>query len=100
MPQKDVRKEPSTADKSKKAKPKTALEKLAERSEVPRGTKAKAKVLPAPILRGSRDEEDDAYIAYLEKKLGWTKGGKRTTKYGKGEEEDGLDGMSLTSLCV
>ncbi|OJT11465.1 Suppressor of glycerol defect protein 1 [Trametes pubescens] len=92
-PQKDARKEMNGADKTKKAKPKTALEKLAERSEVPRGTKAKAKVLPAPILRDSRDEEDDAYIAYLEKKLGWTKGGKRTTKYGKGEEEDGLDDL-------
>ncbi len=93
MPQKNAPKETNSADKSKKAKPKTALEKLAERSEVPRGIKSKAKMLPAPILRDSRDEEDDAYIAYLERKLGWTKGGKRTTKYGKGEEEDGLDGM-------
>ena len=44
--------------------------------------------------RSQRDKEEDAYIAYLEKKLGWSKGGSRTGSYGRGLEEDGLDGMS------
>lgn len=37
------------------------------------------------------EEEEDRYIAYLEAKLGWSKGGKRAKGYGKELEDDGLD---------
>lgn len=96
LPQKETRKGDESKGKAKKAKAKTALEKLSEQSGAPKATKAKSKTLPAPTLRTPKDEEEDAYIAYLERKLGWTKGGKRTAKYGKGEEDDGLDGASLS----
>ena len=52
------------------------------------------------IPKTSQEEKEDAYIAYLERKLklGLVKGGKRTAQYGKGEEGDGLDGKrSLSS---
>lgn len=49
------------------------------------------------MLRTPQEEEEDAYIAYMERKLGWVKGGKRTAKYGAGDEDDGLGGTSLRS---
>ncbi|KAG6900792.1 hypothetical protein C0993_000111 [Termitomyces sp. T159_Od127] len=42
----------------------------------------------APRIQGLRKHEDDAYITYLEAKLGYTKGAKRK----KPAEDDGLDG--------
>ena len=39
-----------------------------------------------------QEKKEDAYIEYLESKLGWKKGGSRTGRYGKGLDEDGLDG--------
>ncbi|KAI0649109.1 hypothetical protein C8Q79DRAFT_492686 [Trametes meyenii] len=89
---KPIKKDGPGSEKQKKSKPKSALEKLAERAESSKAGKQKAKKsLPAPSLRTPQEEEEDAYIAYMERKLGWVKGGKRTTKYGRGEEEDGLD---------
>jgi nucleolar MIF4G domain-containing protein 1 len=67
--------------KAKPAKPKkTALEKLVGRSD------------PTPTSLGPRsqkDKEEDAYIAYLESKLGYG-GGKKKNK----REDDGLDGAA------
>ncbi|KAJ7285115.1 hypothetical protein C8J57DRAFT_1290481 [Mycena rebaudengoi] len=39
--------------------------------------------------RSQKDKEEDAYMAYLESKLGYTKGGKQT----KPREDDGLDDL-------
>lgn len=71
----------------------TPLEKASRRADSTlRTAKAKSVTSAAPVVPRSRqEEEDDAYIAYLESKLGYRKGGKRTTKYGKGGD-DGLDG--------
>ena len=38
------------------------------------------------------DQQEDAYISYLETKLGWKKHGSKTRSYGSGLGEDGLDG--------
>ncbi|KAJ3536451.1 hypothetical protein NM688_g6834 [Phlebia brevispora] len=78
---------PSEASSSK-PKRRTALQKLAERTGVPSSHSA---VLPKG--RTQVETEEDAYIAYLEKKLGWSKGGKRTKQYGNGLDEDGLDDL-------
>ncbi|TFY60458.1 hypothetical protein EVJ58_g5148 [Rhodofomes roseus] len=72
----------------------TPLEKLAHRSQTA-PKKAKLKSAPSSSAappRSRKDEEEDAYIAYLESKLGYSKGGKRSQKYGKGGE-DGLDDL-------
>lgn len=76
--------------KSKKKEP-TALEKLAARTAGPSFSGA------TPLRKGRSQQEkhEDAYIEYLESKLGWNKAGSRTNKYGKGLEEDGLDGAPL-----
>jgi nucleolar MIF4G domain-containing protein 1 len=65
-------------------KPKSALEKLDEKSRT------------AAPLRSEREKQEDAYIAYLENKLGWRKGKDKTKSYGAGLHEDGLDGALLS----
>jgi nucleolar MIF4G domain-containing protein 1 len=69
--------------KAKKLKPstqpKTALEKLV------RGSNLILKSSP----RSQKEKDEDAYIAYLESKLGYAEGSKRK----KGSEDDGLDGV-------
>lgn len=83
--------------KRSEIKPKTALGKLAERSQVaPHQNKKTARPLITVIPRSREEEEEETYIAYLESKLGWRKGSKRTAKYGKGD--DGLDGVYCLSL--
>ena len=101
---------PSTSGKSGKdltkasganvSKTKTPLEKLAERTVAPKVSKRTTKPSLDTILRTPQEEEEDAYIAYLEHKLGWVKGGKRTARYGKGEDEDGLDGKHVGLLAL
>jgi nucleolar MIF4G domain-containing protein 1 len=73
--------------KFKDVKPKleTPLEKLSR----------KTVNLPTKLPREQHEEHEDAYIAYLESKLGWKKSGSRTSKYGKGMEDDGLDGVLI-----
>ena len=83
---------------AKSKKTKTALEKLAERAEAPTASKWSLKPSVNAIPKTPQEEKEDAYIAYLERKLGWVKGGKRTAQYGKGEEEDGLDGKQVCHL--
>jgi nucleolar MIF4G domain-containing protein 1 len=82
--------QPISETESKKAKgapkPESTLAKLAERSST--STSAK----PAPASRSERERQDDAYIDYLEKKLGWKKGKDKTKSYGSGLDEDGLAG--------
>ncbi|KAJ6609206.1 hypothetical protein B0H10DRAFT_484287 [Mycena sp. CBHHK59/15] len=70
-------------------KTQTALQKLA-------GGSTSSSQLP----RSQKDKEEEAYIAYLESKLGYTKGGKRKQK----REDDGLDDLfdlasSLEASC-
>lgn len=73
----------SDARKSTKSKSKhTALEKLASQS-----TRTAPNIV-SRIPRTREEAEEDAYIAYLEAKLGYAKESKRR----KGEEADGLDG--------
>lgn len=66
-------------------------EKLAKPSN-----KASSKTRSTPsvsaMVHTREEEKEDKYIAYLESKLGWRKGGRRTNNYGKGGD-DGLDGM-------
>ena len=92
-PVQDARQHPH----AKPEKPKTALQKLAERSEAPKLAKLQSKSSLKAMLRTPQEEEEDAYIAYLERKLGWVKGGKRTVSYGMGDEDDGLGGPSVPS---
>ena len=75
----------------------TPLERASRRAESTLKTaKAKSIASAVPVvLRSHQEEEDDAYIAYLESKLGYRKGGQRTTKYGKGGD-DGLDGAQYS----
>ena len=79
----------------------TPLEKASRRADFTSKTaKAQSVTSAAPVAPRSRqEEEDDAYIAYLESKLGYRKGGKRTTKYGKGGD-DGLDGAWYLSRAL
>lgn len=77
-----------TSKDSKKKQP-TALEKLVARTDPSSSRTFSSSVLGS---RSQQEKQDDAYIAHLEKKLGWSKGGSKTNKYGKGLEEDGLDG--------
>ena len=72
----------SDAHTSTKSKSKTALERLVSRS-----TREAPKVA-SRIPRTREETEEDAYIAYLEAKLGYSKGTKRRT----GDEDDGLGG--------
>ena len=48
--------------------------------------------------RSKMDQQEDAYILYLESKLGWRKNGSRTGSYGASLNEDGLDGMFLKAF--
>lgn len=89
-------KENATSSTSKDAKSRTkkkeptTLEKLAARAD-PSSSRFSG-ATPARKARSKQEKDEDAYIEYLESKLGWNKGGSRTNKYGKGLEEDGLDG--------
>jgi nucleolar MIF4G domain-containing protein 1 len=66
----------------------TALERLASRSirEAPK--------VASRIPRTREEAEEDAYIAYLEAKLGYSKGTSR-----KGDEDDGLGGAYMYLQC-
>ena len=46
----------------------------------------------------SREGKEDAYIRYLEDKLGWKESGTKTSAYGSGLADDGLDGCACPSL--
>ncbi|PCH42403.1 hypothetical protein WOLCODRAFT_132368 [Wolfiporia cocos MD-104 SS10] len=89
---KDKQKEGKEKPPSQKPK-KSALQDLTERTQAAsKLRKVSASSVAAVPPRSRREEEEDAYIEYLEAKLGWRKGSTRTTKYGKGED-DGLDDL-------
>lgn len=69
----------------------TALEKLAQRSRF--GGQSDVSTTTG-FPRTQKENEEDAYITYLESKLGLKKGNSRNTKHGAGMDEDGLDGTS------
>jgi nucleolar MIF4G domain-containing protein 1 len=72
-----------------KTKAKTALQKLVTPSEAGQFSASS---------RSQKEREDDAYIAYLENKLGYGKGGKSKKQ---AEEDDGLDDLlDFTSSIV
>ena len=93
------RKERPKTSNTKVSKMKTPLEKLAERTTGLKLPERAAKSGLDAVLRTPQEEEEDAYVSYLECKLGWVKGGKRTVRYGKGEDEDGLDGKHVNTLA-
>ena len=75
---------PKAALKTKTEPRTTALEKLVTmRPEIRQGSS---------FPRSQTEREDDAYIAYLESKLGYSKGGKAKKQ---AKEDDGLDGALL-----
>lgn len=67
----------------------TALEKLVSKST------RKAPKVASRIPRTREEAEEDAYIAYLEAKLGYSNEAKRK----KGDEADGLDGVYMHLQC-
>lgn len=77
-------------NKSTKSKSETALQKLVQQN----GRKHAEVPATAKSARSEQEKHEDAYIAYLESKLGWTKRGTKTSTYGRGMEDDGLDGTS------
>ena len=80
---------PGAEGSNSNGKGKTALRKLAGDSE------------GYPSLPRIREEDkEDAYIRYLEGKLGWKKDGTKTTTYGSGLVDDGLDGISTPFTVV
>jgi nucleolar MIF4G domain-containing protein 1 len=71
-----------------KQKPKTtALEKLVNKSVV------KPRQVASTGPRSREEEEEDAYIAYLESKLGYTGGGSR-------RKDDDMDGLGGVLHCI
>ncbi|KAK7690918.1 hypothetical protein QCA50_006021 [Cerrena zonata] len=83
-------KQPEKKEIVKRPSQSTTLEKLDSRSASKYLSK-KATLNPGFIPKSRQEEEESAYISYLESKLGWKKGGKKSSKYGKGLDEDGLD---------
>lgn len=71
--------------KGKKGDRSTTAERQASRSE--KKSKTTARIVVPPTRK---EDEDDVYIAYLESKLGYKKGVKKTAR--GGQEDDGLDG--------
>lgn len=49
-----------------------------------------------PMAKGRIDNEEDAYISYLESQLGYSKSGKKK----RIADDDGLDGMNNDALCL
>jgi nucleolar MIF4G domain-containing protein 1 len=76
---------PSSTLKAKVRKT-TALELLAG--------KPSPKALKFSQSRTQKEKDEDSYIQYLEGKLGWTKNGQKTRKYGSGLEDEGWGGKS------
>lgn len=79
---------PPAISDARRSKP-TALERLASRS---------TRKVPEAAFRTPRtreETEEDAYIAYLEARLGYANESKRR----KGDEADGLDGMYMCLEC-
>ena len=48
------------------------------------------------LPKAQEEDKEDAYIRYLESKLGWKKDGTKTSAYGSGLADDGLGGMSMS----
>lgn len=75
---------PKTKSSNPEPKKKTPLQKLVDNSPGH----------PGPPK--ARDEDKEyVYIRYLEAKLGWKKNGTKTSAYGSGLADDGLDGMNV-----
>lgn len=87
-PRQEHPQEPHDNVKQSLAKNETPLERLSRKAS--NHTPKVTSILP----RTRQEQQEDAYISYLESKLGWSKSGSKTSKYGKGMEEDGLDGAS------
>ena len=73
---------------SPKPKKNTPLQKLA-------GNFSGSSGLP----KTQEEDKEDAYIYYLEGKLGWKKNGAKTSAYGSGLADDGLDGIHVLPCC-
>ena len=67
-----------------KPKQKTPLQKLVGNSSSYPG-----------LPKTQAEDKEDPYIRYLEGRLGWKKNGARTSAYGSGLADDGLDGLCM-----
>lgn len=80
---------PKVKTSNPKPKRKTPLQRLADNSSGYGG----------PLSTQGEDKED-AYIHYLEGKLGWKKNGMKTSAYGSGLADDGLGGLYMSFSVV
>jgi hypothetical protein len=80
---------PKAKTSSLKPKKKTPLQKLVDNPPSYAGPP-----------RTQDEGKEDAYIHYLEGKLGWKERGIRTSAYGSGLVDDGLDGMHMSFPVV
>jgi len=80
---------PETRTLNPKSKKETPLQNLVGNSSDHSG-------LPAT----QEEDKEDAYIRYLEGKLGWKKNGTKTSAYGSGLADDGLDGTHTSFSAV
>ena len=80
---------PEAKASNPKSKKKTPLQKLVSNSSGYAGP---------PKTQGG--DKEDVYIRYLEGKLGWKKNGAKTSAYGSGLADDGLEGPYMSSIAV
>lgn len=80
---------PKTKTSNRKPEKRTPLQKLVDESSDYPG-----------VSRTQEEDREDAYIRYLEDRLGWKKNGTKTTAYGSGLADAGLDGMYKTFSAI
>ena len=80
---------PKAKTSNPKPKKKTQLQELVDNSSNYAGP---------PKTQG--EDKEDAYIRYLEGKLGWKRDGIKTSAYGSGSADDGLNGMCMSFPVV
>lgn len=80
---------PEAKTSNPKPKKKTPLQKLVDNSSSYAGPP-----------RTQEEDKEDAYIRYLEGRLGWKKNGIKTSAYGSGSADDGLGGMYVSFLAI
>ena len=80
---------PKAKTSNPKPKKKTPLQRLADNSSSYNGPPST-----------QEEDKEDAYIHYLEGKLGWKKSGIKTSAYGSGLADDGLGGVYMSFSIV
>lgn len=80
---------PKAKASNPKPKKKTPLQRLADNSSSYGGPPST-----------QEEDKEDAYIHYLESKLGWKKNGIKTSAYGSGLADDGLGGVYMSFSVI